>query len=227
MGGLLVAVEISFAVSAGVLTAFSPCGVPFLPNLVSFYLTDESGRLRGGPGSAAFALGLLTFLIPLAVFAALLSTVLAQYTAFFVLGGGITVIILALASYAGRPLVYFPGIRLRSRSSGYSGLFVMGITYTAASVGCTPALFFGVAATAVASASLASSTLILLAFTISVAVPTILLSLLASEYRETYQEKIRRLMGPLKKASTALMVGMGAYLILFYILYTLGWVTIA
>jgi cytochrome c biogenesis protein CcdA len=223
----VVLVEVSFAVTAGVLTAFSPCGVPFLPNLVSFYLADDGGRLRGGPGTAAFTLGLLAFLIPLAVLAVILSAVLKQYTALFVLGGGITILVLAVASYLCKPLLYVPGIRLTSPSRGYGGLFVMGLTYIAASVGCTPALFFGVTATAVATGSPGSSSVVVLAFMISVAVPTLLLSLLAAEYRESYRETIRRLMGPIKKASTALMVGMGAYLVLFYILYTLGVVTIA
>jgi cytochrome c biogenesis protein CcdA len=223
----LVLVEVSFAVSAGVLTALSPCGVPFLPSLVSLYLADDGGRLRGGPGGAAFTLGLLTFLIPLAILAILLSALLRQYTAFLVLGGGIAILLLAGASLLGRPLLYLPGIRLASTSRGYGGLFVMGVTYVAASVGCTPALLFGVAASAVATGSLASSSIVLLAFIVSVAVPTLLLSLLAAEYRETYRERIRRLMGPIKRASTVLTVGMGAYLILFYILFRLGWVTIA
>ncbi len=227
LGGPLVVVELSFAVSAGVPTAFSPCGVPFLPSLVSFYLAEDEEKLRGGPGSAAFALGLLAFLLPLSALAIVLSSLLAQYTACFVLGEGVTVLLIALASYAGKPLVYVPRFRLKPGRSGFSDLFVMGTTYVAASVGCTLTLLLGVAASAAATASLANSSLILLAFVASVVIPTTLLSFLAAEYRETYRERIRRLMGPLKKASLALMLGMGANLIAFYFRYTLGLVPFA
>lgn len=217
----------SFAFTAGVLTAFSPCGVPFLPNLVFFYLTDDGRRLDGRVGSTVFALGLLTFLIPVAVLAAVLSTVLAQYTAYLVLIGGIIVLTLALASLAGRPIISLPGIRVRPGASGYTGLFVIGFTYIAAAVGCAPVLLFGVAATAIAAGSAGSSTLIMLVFIISVILPTVLLSILAAQYRETYSEKITQLMGPLKKISTAVMLGMGVYLIVFYFLYTFGIVAVA
>lgn len=217
----------SFAFTAGVLTAFSPCGVPFLPNLVFFYLADDGRRLKGGLGSSVFALGLLTFLIPVAILATVLSTLLAQYTAYLVLAGGIIVLVLALASLAGRPLVSLPGIRVRPGASGYSGLFVIGFTYVAAAVGCVPVLLFGVAATAIAAGSAGSSAVIMLVFIISVVLPTVLLSILASQYRETYNEKITRLMGPLKKVSTAVMLGMGVYLIAFYFLYTFGIVNVA
>ncbi|MFQ5919069.1 MAG: cytochrome c biogenesis protein CcdA [Thermoplasmata archaeon] len=217
----------SFAFTAGVLTAFSPCGVPFLPNLVLFYLADDGRRLNGSVGSSVFALGLLVFLIPVAILAAALSEVLAQYTAFLVLGGGIVVLTLALASLAGRPLISLPGIRVRPGATGYTGLFVIGFTYIAAAVGCAPVLLFGVAATAVAAGSAGNASLIMLVFIISAVIPTVLLSILASQYRDTFQARVTKLMGPLKKATAILMVGMGAYLIVFYFLYTLGIVDVA
>lgn len=216
----MVAVELSFAVSAGILTAFSPCGVPFLPSLVSYYLKDEKGRIHGGVGSASFATGLLILLMPLVLLAFFAATLLASYTAYFVLASGVITLVLAVAMWKEIPLFPRLGVRLKSDASGYKPLFVMGFAYIAASVGCTPALFFGVAATAIAAGSLTNSTLILLAFVVSVVVPTLLLSLVAAEYRQTYAEKIGRLIGPIKKISVALMFGMGSYLIVFYILYT-------
>lgn len=216
----------SFAFTAGVLTAFSPCGVPFLPNLVFFYLTDDGRRLNGGVGSTVFALGLLVFLIPVAILAAALSTLLAQYTAYLVLVGGIIVLTLALTSLAGRPLVSLPGIRVRPGASGYTGLFVIGFAYIAAAVGCAPVLLFAVATTAVAAGSVGSTTLIMLVFIISAVLPTVLLSILASQYRETFQARITKLMGPLKKVSAVVMVGMGVYLIVFYFLFTFGIVNV-
>ena len=212
----------SFAFTAGVLTAFSPCGVPFLPNLVFFYLADDGRRLNGGVGSTVFALGLLVFLIPVAILAAALSTLLAEYTAYLVLVGGIIVLTLALASLAGRPLVSLPGIRVRPGATGYSGLFVIGFAYVAAAVGCAPVLLFGVATTAVAAGSVGSATLIMLVFIVSAVLPTVFLSILASQYRETFQARITKLMGPLKKVSAGLMVGMGVYLIVYYFLFTFG-----
>ncbi len=215
----LVVVELSFAVSAGILTAFSPCGVPFLPGLVSYYLKDENRQLQGGVGSAVFALGLLILLLPLVVLAVLATSLLADYTAHLVLAGGLITLALAVGMWKG--IYLFPrfGVRVKGETSGYKPLFAMGFAYIGASVGCTPALFFGVTATAVATASLGDSTLILLAFVISVVVPTLLLSLLTSEYRLTYAKRIKRLITPIKKVSVALTFGMGFYLIIFYLLY--------
>lgn len=214
----MVLVEFSFAVSAGILTAFSPCGVPFLPNIVSFYLVQDQRRLHGGLSSAAFALGLLAFLLPLTALALSASAVLAPYIGEFVLASGIVTLVMALAYWRGRSLP-IPGVRLDPSSSGYGALFAMGAAYIVAAVGCTPGLFLGVASTAVATRSASASALILLGFVASAVVPTLLLSLFAAEYRETYRETINRLLGPLKKASLVVMFGLGMYLIGFYLLY--------
>ncbi len=211
--------ELSLAISSGILTAFSPCAVPFLPNLVAFYLRDENGGVGGGKGSAAFALGLLILLLPLVLLALAASTLLVDYTALFVLASGVVTLLLAFGAWKGIPLLPRWSMRVSPQASGYRPLFVMGSAYVAAAVGCAPALTLGVTATAVAAGSLADSTLILLAFVISVVAPTLVLSILAAEYRETYADKLRRLMAPLKKASVGLMFGMGVYLIVFYVLY--------
>lgn len=215
----MVVVELSFAVSAGVLTAFSPCGVPFLPNLVSFFVMQDRRRLHGGLGSAAFALGLLALLIPLVVVALTASAVLRPYLGQFVLVSGIVTLLMAVAYWKGRSLP-IPGLRLDPATSGYRSLFAMGGAYIVAAVGCTPGIFLGVASTAVAAGSLASSAAVLLAFLASVMVPTLILSLVASEYRDAYRERIRRLIGPIQKASLAIMFGLGIYLLVFYVLFT-------
>lgn len=215
----MVIVELSFAVSAGVLTAFSPCGVPFLPSLVSFFVMQDRQRLHGGLGSAAFALGLVALLVPLIVVALVASAVLTPYLGQFVLVSGIVTLIMAVAYWKGRALP-IPGLRLDPNASGYRALFAMGGAYIVAAVGCTPGIFLGVASAAVATGSLAGSALVLMGFSVSVVVPTLLLSLAASEYRDAYRERIRRLMGPIRKASLAIMFGLGGYLLLFYVLFT-------
>ncbi len=211
--------ELTLAVSSGVLTAFSPCAVPFLPNLVAYYLRDEHGRVEGGRGSATFALGLLIVLLPLVGVSAAASSILANFTALFVLAAGIVTLILAVGTWREIPLLPSWGMRVAPGATGYRPLFVMGSGYVAAAVGCTPALTFGVAAAAIALGTAAETALVLLAFVVSIVVPTAILSLLAAEYREVYAETMRRWMPAIKRASVVLMFGMGIYLIVFYFLY--------
>ncbi len=223
----MVVVELTFAISSGILTAFSPCAVPFLPSLVSYYLKDEGGRLQGGKGSATFTLGLLLLLIPLVLGAIFAAALLSSYTAHFVLVGGLITLAMAFATWKGIPLFPRLGLRVNAEESRYRHLFLLGFAYIGAAVGCTPALTFGVAATAIGAGTVADSALIMMVFVISIVIPTILLSLIASEYKQTYAERIRSLIGPIKKVSLGLMFGMGVYLIIFYVLYTYAGVPLA
>lgn len=215
----MVVVELTLALSAGVLTAFSPCGVPFLPNIVSLFLLRNPRRLHGGLGTAAFGLGILALLLPLAALGISASAFLTPYIGQFVLVSGIATLVIAIGYWRGRSLP-IRGLRLDPASSGYGALFAMGAAYIVAAIGCTPALFLGVTAAAVATGSVAGSTVVLLAFVASAVAPILLLALFAAEYGETYRETILRLLRPIQRASVFLMFGLGVYLILFFILYT-------
>lgn len=187
---------------------------------MGLFLSDGKGEVRGGLGVTVFSSGLLVFLVPLVILALFASTILTTYLGQFVLVSGIVTLLLAFATLRGWTLVRLPGVRVDPGSSGYRALFVMGAAYIVAAVGCTPGIFVGVTATAVSMGSTTGSGLVLTAFVASILVPTFLLSLFAHEYRDTYGTTIRRLMEPLKRASLVLMFAMGAYLIVFYVLFT-------
>ncbi|MCW4036673.1 MAG: cytochrome C biogenesis protein, partial [Candidatus Bathyarchaeota archaeon] len=51
---------LAFALTAGVLTVFSPCGYALLPGYVSYYLGSRLSLMRAVYGGVACTLGLVT-----------------------------------------------------------------------------------------------------------------------------------------------------------------------
>lgn len=150
MSELALATNLSFAVTAGVATFFSPCSYPLLPGYVGFYLnrTDAGGSSLGGAGVRGIVAGLGV----LVTFAALTGSTLlvgqsalSEITIFETLVGGLLIAfgLLVVTGYA--PSISIP---LPERRSGVLGFGVFGAGYALASAGCVAPVFIAVVARA-------------------------------------------------------------------------------
>ncbi len=203
-------VDILFAAVAGVLTAFSPCGAPFLPIL----WTQQSRRVAGGRGPTAvlggFLLGVGLFLFPFAAVGTFAAALVQPITGWLVLLSGFLVLGIAVLSWRG----------IFARANPFAGRIkiskgepvAVGFAYAMGSVGCTAPLFFAVLLFAVSSAQPA----LLLTFGVSFLVPLGLLAALAREFGDAFGEALRRHARLLERGSRAFLVGLGAYLIGFF-----------
>lgn len=143
--------DVSFAVTAGVATFFSPCAYPLLPGYVGFYLnqTDtEEVSLSGASARGLFAgIGVLaTFGLLAGATVWLGSAAFSNITVFEYLVGALLVVfgVLVLTGYS--PSLSIPLPKRRASVLGF-GLF--GAGYALAGAGCVAPIFLAVVARAV------------------------------------------------------------------------------
>jgi cytochrome c-type biogenesis protein len=152
MTGQALATNLTFALTAGVATFFSPCAYPLLPGYVGFYVNSfdgESASVTGAGirGVAAAAGVLVTFALLGGTTAWVGQETVSGITIFETLVGGLLVVFGVLVVLGRGPSLSLPLPKRRSSVLGF-GLF--GAGYALAGVGCVAPIFLAVVARAIA-----------------------------------------------------------------------------
>jgi cytochrome c-type biogenesis protein len=143
---------LAFAVTAGVVTFFSPCAYPLLPGYVGFYVSqtdaEESSLAHAlGRGLVAGAGVLATFGLLLGVAFVIGQSVLTNTTALEALVGVVLIGFGLLVLLDRAPSL---SVALPKRRSGTLGFGIFGAGYALAAAGCAAPFFVGVIASALA-----------------------------------------------------------------------------
>lgn len=138
--------NLSFALTAGVATFFSPCAYPLLPGYVGFYVNqaDVDDISLGGAGTRGLVAGLgviVTFGMLTGGTVLVGQSTLSNLTIFESLVGGLLIVfgLLVLTGYA--PSISLP---LPKRRSSVLGFGIFGAGYALAGAGCAAPFFLGV-----------------------------------------------------------------------------------
>ncbi len=207
MSDLALATNLSFAITAGVATFFSPCSYPLLPGYVGFYLnqTDAGGASIGGAGARGIVAGvgvLLTFVALTGSTLLVGQSALSGITIFESLVGGLLVGfgLLVVTGYA--PSISLP---LPKRRSSVFGFGVFGAGYALASAGCVAPIFLAVVAR---SASLPTETaaLVLAAYAGTVAVLMVAVTVATGVGLLTNAGRLTAYSGQLKRLAGVVMI---------------------
>jgi len=143
---------VTFALTAGVATFFSPCAYPLLPGYVGYYVNSFDGETASVAGAgirgvaAAFGV-LVTFALLGGTTAWIGQETLSGITIFETLVGGLLVAFGLLVALGRDPSLSLSLPRRRASVLGF-GLF--GAGYALAGVGCVAPIFLGVVARAIA-----------------------------------------------------------------------------
>lgn len=144
----MIALQGDFAYSfvAGVLAAVNPCGFLLLPTYLLYFLgvegthSDQSQRAslqRSLSVSGAVSLGFLSIFLVVGIITRLFTSVIqdnAKYVAFLI---GIGLLVMGIAMLAGwKPTVRTPTF-VAHRGDTVFSMFLFGIAYAIASIGCT------------------------------------------------------------------------------------------
>jgi len=144
----MIALEGNFAYSfiLGVLAAVNPCGFVLLPTYLMYFLGLEGSRpdstqraslIRAMKVSAAVSGGFIAVFLIVGIITRAFTSVIAdnaKYAGFVV---GIALIIMGIAMFAGwKPNITTPQITAK-RDNTVPAMFVFGIGYAIASIGCT------------------------------------------------------------------------------------------
>jgi cytochrome c biogenesis protein CcdA len=216
-------VPFSIALTAGGLAVVNPCAFPLLPAFLSFYLGAEEQRLPAAPTRALQGLlvGVLVAAGFLTVFAAVglpLSlglSAIADAVPWLGLATGAALACAGLLALAGRSVHLPSSIQLRpraQRSRTVGAMFLFGVGYGAASLGCTLPIFLalvgaslGAAKVTIFAAYAAGMTLVLMALAVAVAFT-----------RQGIACFLRGLLPHINRLAGLLLVASGSYLVYYW-----------
>jgi len=152
MTDVSLATNVPFAVTAGVLTFFSPCAYPLLPGYVGFYVNsveaDQASVTGAGIRGLAAGLGVLvTFALLAGATVRVGQSTLSNITVFETLVGGLLIAFGLLVVLDRAPSL---SISLPKRRSSVFGFGLFGAGYALAGAGCVAPIFLAVVARAIA-----------------------------------------------------------------------------
>ena len=226
-----------FAVVAGVASFFSPCAFPLLPSYFSFYQTAgrHTEEPQRGTGKAlrfglAAALGVITFALILGGIIAVLGTGVAQtlsisgpgpsqFVRIFrgVVGGIlVTLGVGQLLGWNLKPVfmdsfAFYTRPNRESERGPAASLYLYGLGYNAAGMGCTGPILAGLIVVALASGGLASALGAFLVFAVTMGALMLIVSLLVAASEETLIARMKAATPKIKRAASYALILVGTF----------------
>lgn len=223
---------VAYAFGAGMLASVNPCGFLMLPAYATYYVTTTEGASRPQPAltrvGRAVQLALLATLGFLAVFGpvgVLLSIGGRWLVRFFpysslVMGGAL--LLLGVTLLVSRRRLTFglsERVRLRRSRSAF-GVFLFGVGYAIASLGCTLPIFLVVVGSALSTAGALSGVVQLVNYAAGMGVVLAAVSVSAALAQGALVTRLRRLLPYVETAGGVFLVAAGVYLVYYW--YTFG-----
>jgi cytochrome c biogenesis protein CcdA len=212
---------LAYAFTAGLVAAVNPCGFPMLPAYLSYFIgLDEDGPERGGRVPRAIASAAAVSLGFLAVFSLLGIPINAGVTSIYRWMPWLTMVIgallvaLGIAMLAGwKPVLVLPRLDRGGHSRRFGSMALFGVSYAIASLGCTLPVFLVVVAGTTERSNALSGALAFAAYCIGMTVVLMTVSVALALARDGMVRRLRDLTRYVDRASGALLVGVGVYLI--------------
>ena len=216
----------AFALTAGFIAAFNPCGFAMMPAYLSYFLGFDADQkpsqaqniLRGLKVGLTLCAG---FLLVFGVVGLLAATVLDQgalggWTAWVTFVLGILLGILGLSMLVGFQLkINLPRFQKGGGTRRLTSIFLFGISYAIVSLGCTLPVFFGTVVLAFTSRNFGEGLLIFLAYGAGLGVVILVLTLGMALARNEIVGGMRRLLPHINRISGAFLVLVGAFLAVY------------
>jgi cytochrome c-type biogenesis protein len=219
---------VAYAFGAGMLASVNPCGFLMLPAYAIYYVSTDDRRQGSTSGLArgmrAVQLGLLATLGFLAVFAPLGAVLslggrrLVRFFPYSSLVMGLVLLVLGTGLLVSRrrlALGYSERVRLR-RSKSVRGVFLFGVGYAVASLGCTLPIFIVVVGSALSTQGALSGLVQLLNYALGMGLVLTLVSLSAALTQTAITARLQRLLPYVERAGGLLLIAVGVYLVYYW-----------
>ncbi len=216
---------LTLALAAGGLSTVNPCGFAMLPAYLSFYVGANEDQLP--TAGSRTAQGLLTGLMVTAGFLLVFgivglpitygATQIVRAIPWVGIGLGIALLIVGVATLAGRRISTTivnpvrPGQARQPKT-----MFVFGIGYGIASLGCTLPVFLAVIGASLATQGAGSALAVLAAYGLGMAIMLILFSTGAALARDGLVRTVRRLMPYMNRITGTMLTVAGVYLTYYW-----------
>jgi cytochrome c biogenesis protein CcdA/cytochrome oxidase Cu insertion factor (SCO1/SenC/PrrC family) len=216
--GIMSLSGLSLVFSAGVLALFSPCGFPMLPGYLSYYLGKKKTIEKAVSSGIACTLGLMTVFSVIGAGVALLGSVITQYIPILELLAGSLAIVMGISMLTN---IKFPTLFTINRAptqKGLPGLFLYGIAYGLATLGCSAPIFFSTLFYALTSGGILAGIVTFAVYAIGMGLPILLITILLSKTKTQLLARVMHVMPWFQKISSLVIIAIGVYLISYYIL---------
>lgn len=214
---------LAYDFTLGLFAFFAPCGSAMLPAYLAYYLPRGNGEhappiatriAQGLAGGVLAALGAFLVLLAIGALAVTLGAPFKENVLWLELFGGIVVIVLGTLMILGRG----PSLKLPVRASQKKGalsLIGFGALYAATASSCVAAVFLAVLIPAF-SAPIVDGILQVGAYALGLSVVLLAASVLVALSQGALVRAMRRVVPHIEKASGALLVAAGLYLVWYW-----------
>jgi cytochrome c biogenesis protein CcdA len=220
---------LALAFTAGMVATVNPCGFAMLPAYLSFFLgvdakaTDgEDARAGIGRALAVAAAVSAGFVLVFGIAGLIISNLsrsLYDWAPWVTVGIGIALVSLGIALLFGFELnVRLPKLERGGRSRGLGSMFVFGVSYAVASLGCTLPIFLSAVSGTFRTANLASGLAVFAAYALGMALVLMALTIALALARHSLVRWLRSALPYVNRIAGALLVIAGAY-VTYYAIY--------
>ncbi len=217
------------AMLAGLLSFFSPCTLPLFPSYLSFIAgvsydeltgSDPSRRVRRAvvTNSLCFIAGFTLAFVALGLPFSFLGQVLAKQQRTIAVMGGAFIIVMGLyvAGWLRLPfLMPYWKVELKARPAGYLGTLLAGITFAVGWTPCVGPILGSILTMASTVGKVSQGLILLLLFSLSLAVPFFLASLALNRFLSFF-DRYKRFLPVVSTVSGLLMIAVGVLLVTDY-----------
>lgn len=210
----------AFALSAGVITAFNPCGFAMLPAYVSYFVGSDGGRestiaarlLRALKVGTLVTLGFMTVYGLIGVVASGLRSAVTNVVPYVSMVVGVALAILGVSMLRGfAPKLPFLQISAAKNKDSARSMYLYGISYAVVSLSCGFAGFSAAVVTSFDSKSFLDGLLVYIAFAAGMGLVLMTLSIAVAFAQQAFVRGMRKVLPYVNRVSGGLLVLAGLY----------------
>jgi cytochrome c-type biogenesis protein len=216
---------LTLALAAGGLSTINPCGFAMLPAYLTFYVGADEDQLPTATSRTAQGLkaGLMVtagFLLVFAIVGLPITygaTRIVRTIPWVGMALGLTLLIVGVATFFGRKISMTINHGIRpDHDRQPKTMFVFGIGYGIASLGCTLPVFLAVIGASLATAGPGGALLVLVAYGAGMAIMLILFSTGAALVRDGLVRSVRKIMPYMGRITGGMLTVAGLYLTYYW-----------
>ncbi len=211
---------LALAFASGMVATVNPCGFAMLPAYLSYFLgleaatdrADRAGPLRaigvGGVVSAGFmaVFGLAGILF------SWFSVSLTRYAPWVTVVIGLLLVVLGIALLAGwEPTISLPKLEKGTKGRGLGSMFVFGVSYAIASLGCTLPIFLANVVNTFERTNLLSGIAVFLTYSLGMALVLMVVTVALALARDGLVHRMKQGLRYVQRVAGGLLVLTGAY----------------
>jgi cytochrome c biogenesis protein CcdA len=212
---------LAIAFGSGMLATVNPCGFAMLPAYLAYFLTAEGGgRSTRATIARSLSVGLAVSAGFLAVFSAVglaivhLSARVNAWTPWATIVIGAALAVLGFAMVRGfEPVISLPKLDKGGRERTVASMFLFGMSYAVASISCALPLFTSAVVGTFRREDALSSFAVFVAYGLGMTLVLLALTVSMGMAHQTLVHSLRKAMPYVTRASGALLVIVGAYLV--------------